>query len=551
MRQQNTVVARLFKLRNQYSPGLTAEKEHLLRNLHCEQLKSREMLNTCYSTLLFLLAYPDNKTVYSLSKTLLGQLEGFVKGSENNRVKLFNTGVIGSQVCAEFGFAMVKYLKAKYKEQVYIDSITEPTGQMRSVISVVMPAVESEIMQDENTTWQLWMKKWIKPGEDLLDALIAVFEQSPIRPEVKDELWTALGIYITVDAVEHLQLPERLIKIHYHNKILKTHSLAEKESEKPLQVKLSESEAERILECGRMVLVHHLREIDPVTFSSPSLVSYYQLTRGLSIALFGMTKDRRRPIDCYMGYVVFKNGLPLAYAGSWILFDSGRIGLNVFSPYRGGESMHTFEQILKAHKYVYRLNRFSVDPYQIGKHNSDGIKSGAFWLYYKMGFRPILPEQKLLAESEHQKQLSAKGYRSPAVVLNKFANSRLEINLGSKKAVDFDATDLSLVYFNIVQKKYAGNREMAQQDSLKRLSALLKLSKTSESESIQYIMRNWCVILMRNESGLRGNKPLIEVLKKAFVLKAHGSEEDYMRELQRSVLLKKFIEGIIKEHILP
>ena len=63
-----------------------------------------------------------------------------------------------------------------------------------------------------------------------------------------------------------------------------------------------------------------------------------------------------------------------AYAGSWILFDSGRIGLNIFPAYRGGESQYIFEQVLEMHMEVYHLNRFSVDPYQIGKENSEGIK---------------------------------------------------------------------------------------------------------------------------------------------------------------------------------
>jgi hypothetical protein len=75
-----------------------------------------------------------------------------------------------------------------------------------------------------------------------------------------------------------------------------------------------------------------------------------------------MVPERRHPIDSYIGYIVFKNGLPVAYAGSWILFDSGRIGLNVFPSYRGGESQYIFEQVLKLHQKVYRLRRFSVDP---------------------------------------------------------------------------------------------------------------------------------------------------------------------------------------------
>src|SRR4030095_10754884 len=125
----------------------------------------------------------------------------------------------------------------------------------------------------------------------------------------------------------------------------------------------------RIIECGRMILVRHLREIDPISFTAAPFVDYYQLPRGLSIALTGMIPERRHPIDSYMGYLVFKNGLPVAYAASWILFDSGRIGLNVLPSYRGGESQYIFEQVLKLHSKVYRVRRFSVYHSQLVKDN--------------------------------------------------------------------------------------------------------------------------------------------------------------------------------------
>ncbi len=66
----------------------------------------------------------------------------------------------------------------------------------------------------------------------------------------------------------------------------------------------------------------------------------------------GMVPERRHPIDSYMGYIVFKNGLPVAYAVSWILFNSARIGLNVFYNYRGGEAKYIFD---KYWKYIYSV----------------------------------------------------------------------------------------------------------------------------------------------------------------------------------------------------
>jgi hypothetical protein len=291
-----------------------------------------------------------------------------------------------------------------------------------------------------------------------------------------------------------------------------------------------------------MILIQHLREIDPITFTDNSYVSYYHLPRGISIALMGMVPERRTPIDCYIGYMVFKNGLPVAYAGSWILFDSGRIGLNIFPAYRGGESKYIFEDILNLHKSVYRLNRFTVDPYQVGKENSDGIHSGAFWIWYHAGFRPMRKEQQQLAKKEELKLKTVRGYRSPEAVLKKLADSRMELIL-QKKPMRFDATDLSRVFAAILKTRYNNDHKTARNDTFFRLAKMLQVKNYHEQE-IQFILKNWCVLLFNSKQQQEFSNNMKKNLKKLFELKANGSEEEYIRLLQRSGELKKFMENI-------
>jgi hypothetical protein len=250
----------------------------------------------------------------------------------------------------------------------------------------------------------------------------------------------------------------------------------------------------------------------PITFTSAELISYYRLPRGYSIALMGMVPERRHPIDSYMGYTVFKNGLARCLRCSWVFFDSARIGLNLFPAFRGGESKYIFEQVLKIHRSVYRLKRFSTDPYQIGKDNSDGIHSGAFWIYYSAGFRPIEEEQRKISATETKKIRSIKGYRTPESVLKKLAESRLELTL-DKKAVLFDVTDLSRAYVSILKKQYNNKRKPAEELALKKLAAILKIKKYQEV-NIQYVLKNWSILLLNNEKELRSNEGLKKILKK-------------------------------------
>jgi hypothetical protein len=546
MNKSGSLISQLFSIRNKYGTKFSSQKLNLLNELNREPIKNKKAFQSYYYTLLFLIAYPDNKSIYQLASQSLQQLHSYIQSHENIKVSLFNSGITNTQLCAAFSFEIVKWLRKKHPKNIKLSSFEADDGHIRYILSAVMPKVESEILQDANASWKSWLKRSLKKGEDILDRLIAVFDEADIRPEIGDELWNALGINVEINFSYHTCLPDTLTTPYYHRSLIKKNFNKQKSSVKPILVDLNKSEAEQIIECGRMILVRHLREIDPVTFTAAHLVSYYRLPRGLSVALMSMVPARRHPIDSYMGYVAFKNGLPIAYAGSWILFDSGRIGLNVFPAYRGGESQYIFEKVLKLHRGVYHLNRFSVDPYQVGKENIEGIKSGAFWTYYHSGFRPIREEQKKLAETELLKIKTIKGYRSPVSVLKKLADSRLELVL-QKKAVRFDATELSVSYANILKNQYNNNRKVAEMLSFTKLAYIIKL-KNYHEEKLKFILKNWCILLLTNEQELRRNSGLKKILKKLFELKAGGDEEDYISELQRATALRKLLERIVKEN---
>jgi hypothetical protein len=547
MNKSGSLIAQLLSIRNRYEIEFSSQKLKLLNELNTKKITSKKDLQTYYNSLLFLIAYPDNKYLYQLASQSLHQLNSYIQSHENIKAGLFNSGITNTGVSAAFSFDIVKWLRKKHREDIKLNAFEADDAHIKYILAAVMPKVESEILQDANATWRSWLKKSLKPEEDILDRLIAIFDEADIRPEIRDELWNAIGIDVEIYFSFHTRLPDSLIFPYYHRSLIKKNSANRNTGIKPARVDLDESEAEQIIDCGRMILIRHLREIDPITFTVANLVSYYRLPRGLSVALMEMVPERRHPIDSYMAYVIFKNGLPIGYGGSWVLFDSGRMGLNIFPAYRGGESQYIFEQVLKVHQHAYQLNRFSVDPYQIGKENGEGIKSGSFWTYYHLGFRPIREKQKKLAEAEAIKIKSAKGYRSSAVTLKKLADSRLELVL-QKNPVKFDATDLSRTYASIVENQFNNNRRVAEEQSFTKLADIIQIKNYCE-EKLKFILKNWCVLLLTCEPELRSNIILKKDLKKLFLLKATGSEEEYISELQRTGELRKLLERIIGENV--
>lgn len=543
MNNNGQLLDQLFNIRRQFGKHQAAEKIKLLQGIQLTALKSKKSFQRYADTLLFLIAYPDNKAVCNLANELLHQLHVYIKANEKRQYSLYNSGITGSAVCAAFGFEMVKWLAKQYPANIRIISFEADDAQIQFILCSMMSKLESEILQDSYFNWKEWIERTMLPGETLLDGLIAVFENNNSRLEVKDELWSAIGVNIELFFTTHSVLRKSLTVPYYHQKLLSRNE-PPADVTKPVKVKLSENEAAEIVDCSRMILVRHLREIDPISFADAKLVAYYQLPRGVSIALLEMTAERRHPIDSYIGYTVFKNGLPMAYAGSWLLFDSGRIGLNVFPAYRGGESQYIFQQVLDVHAQVYRLKRFTVDPYQIGNKNSDGIHSGAFWVYYHAGFRPVLPALAELAATEAEKIKTIPGYRSPAFILRKLAANKLELVL-QKNAVRFDANDLSLAYASMLKHKYKNNRQRFEEGKEKKLAALLQI-KNSEAPMMKFILQNWALLLINDETALQKNSALKKVLKKLFMLKASGSEADYHALLQKTNTLRIIMESKVK-----
>jgi hypothetical protein len=548
MKTSDELVYQLFSKKNIYGKKSATEKIQLLKSININALRNKRVTQSLYSTLQFLIAYPDNKITYKLSNQVLQNLQKHIKANEKLRSGLYNTGITHTSICAAFSFEPVKWMRRKHPNEIWFDSFKAEDAQIQSILSVVMAKTESEIFQDANEEWKVWLQHLRRKDEDLLDQLIAIFDSTDMRPEVRDELWNNLGIYVEIIFISHCCLPKSLIRLYFHSSLIRKDEKRQMRTIKYSPTRITENESEQIIACSRMIMMGFIREIDPISFTSSELVTYYHLPRGISIALMGMVPERRHPIDSYMGYMVFKNGLPVAYAGSWILFDSGRIGLNVFSDYRGGESKYIFEQVLELHRRVYRLKRFTVDPYQIGKNNSDGIRSGAFWIYYHSGFRPIKKTQRELATAEYLKVQTISRYRSPVSVLKKLADSRQELVL-QRSAVRFDATDVSRAYAAIITRKYNGYRKIPGKETEKKLAGILRI-KNYQEENMKFILKNWAPLLLSNEKELAHNGGLKKILKHLFTLKADGREEDYIYGLQQADTLRSFMEHLIKHYVI-
>jgi hypothetical protein len=228
MNKSGSLTAQLFSIRNRYGKKISTQKLNLLNALVRGPVKSlpagqagKKALQSYHDILLFLIAYPDNRTVYQLASGSLQQLQLYIQSHSTIKERLYNSGITNTHVCAAFSFEIVKWLRSKHPKDIRLSSFEANDVQIRSILSVVMPKVESEILQDANATWRSWLKQSMKKGEDTLDRFIAVFDETDMRPETRDELWNAIGINVEISLPSHHCLHGSLITPYYHRSLIK------------------------------------------------------------------------------------------------------------------------------------------------------------------------------------------------------------------------------------------------------------------------------------------------------------------------------------------
>jgi hypothetical protein len=147
----------------------------------------------------------------------------------------------------------------------------------------------------------------------------------------------------------------------------------------------------------------------------------------------------------------------------------------VFPALRGGESAWFFAQLLRLYRQRFGVDRFEAENYQLGHNNPDGLKSGAYWFYYRMGFRPVGRKDQLIAARESKKLVARKGHQVPLKVLKPLVEHGLELVITENRQAPIDTAALTTAVQHHVVEHHGGDRPRAMRKSLERMGAVLPL----------------------------------------------------------------------------
>ena len=173
-------------------------------------------------------------------------------------------------------------------------------------------------------------------------------------------------------------------------------------------------------------------------------------------------------------------------------------GFNLYYTFREGETAWLFGRILRLMRQLLGVTVFSIDPYQVGHENEEGIESGAFWFYRKLGFRPVRTELMKLALAEQQRIAGNRGYRTPVRTLRKLAAGHMLFEIPGAGAGAWDRFQIRNVGL-AVQKRMAsdfgGDAQKIRADSANFIKRVIGLDTRRWREPELRIFESFALVL--------------------------------------------------------
>ena len=205
-------------------------------------------------------------------------------------------------------------------------------------------------------------------------------------------------------------------------------------------------------------------------------------------SLIGVPAEHRLPLRAYHAAMIFKNGVPVAYFEGLSLFERMESGFNLYYTFREGETAWLYARILRLMRQLLGVTVFSIEPYQIGHENEEGIESGAFWFYRKLGFRPVRPEILKMTQAEERKVANDRQYRTSARTLRKLAAGYMlfETPDAARKSGEwdrFEARNIGLAVQRRMAREFRGDPTKIRTHSVDLVRRVLNMKAlTSDSD---------------------------------------------------------------------
>jgi hypothetical protein len=376
-------------------------------------------------------AYPDNVDVLVKTDKLLARFAGR-SDLASHKDRLEDSGMAGTDIHYRFFWPTARWLAECWPDRLVIDwDEVEDPAPLSAALAVLVTAVEASWIRVLKPSPKKALARMAVNTTDATFFVRAV-EAMPGDDFTREAFYDSIGLPLILKASP--KTPSRTIA-HYPGIKVHFRATAPMAGRPDLRAELnraprsmrvvSPKEGSELIDLARAAMATRARDLDAFAYGDPGDVRLIDDGDGLAWAMIGIASERRPILRAAYGYLILRNGVPVGYVQSDALWKCVDLAFNTFATFRGVEAAAVLGRTMAMLRYVFDATSFTLEPYQLGDGNDEGLASGAWWFYYRLGFRPRNPRVRALAKAELERMKHKPGHRSSPATLAELAKDYL------------------------------------------------------------------------------------------------------------------------------
>jgi hypothetical protein len=547
-------VRHVDQLKYTYGGDAAARKLALLGALEHRTLPSARAVERAHEFLCYLRAYPDNAAVLDAAERMLARF-GRRPDLRRSRRALADSGIAGTATHYVFFWFTAQWLARRWPDRLTIDWKAfdrKSRNELEGLLHLVLPYAETPAIDGADIPLRSFLDALKGPSETDAAFLIRRFDAIHPSPFGRETLYERIGIPLVL--APGPGTPSRTTAKHGSAApTFQTRPLDKSRPDllielkrPPVSVRMAgEQEADDLITLAREAMVTRARDLDNFIHADRRDVRVFEYEDGLSFACYGLAPARRLMLESVYGMLTLKNGVPIGYVLASGLFGSSEVMYNVFETFRGGESARIYGRVLSMARVLFGADTFAIDPFQLGHANPEGQKSGAFWFYYKLGFRPVAPNTLALAGAELQRLAARPGERTSPRMLHRLAAEYVFLHAGRPRADVLGQVPLGNVGLRIsrlLAARGGADRERAVRECSREAARLLGVRAFGAwSPGERLAWERWSPLVLALGGVERWPAPDRRALVAVVKAKGGRRESDFVRLFDRHRRLRRAV----------
>ncbi len=534
-------LAQLERLKAEFGTGLGPRKLALLRTLDRSRFATPARLVRYHELLCFAHAYPDDAAVEAWVRRSLARFQHRADLCRH-AAALASSGIAGTAIDYRFYYPMARWLAARWPAALRLewDEFENASRLDGLLASLALPA-EAPAIDELEWSARAWLARMKRPGETDAAFLANRVAALPMADRARETLYDELDVPVRIEpgpgtparttARTELCGPTR----HVTAPLDRTRpDLIATLAGPPLPLRaLGRRAGAELVDLARTSMVTRQRDLDAFAYADPANVWLVDAGQGVQFAWMGMLAERRLLLESVHGCLTLKNGVPIGYVLTSALFGSSELAYNVFDTYRGVEAARIYAAMIATTARQFGSDTFAIDPYQLGHENSEALESGAWWFYWKLGFRPRDAGVSRLARREAALNAARPGRRSTIATLRRLASRPLFLDAGPRRDDVLGVMSLAnagLAVTDSIAQRFGSDRARAEMVCAREAATLLGVRSTRGWSAGEHLWwRRWAPLVLVLPGIRRWSPASRTALVQVIRAKGGPRESDYVR----------------------